>query len=266
MAWSLEAGSFRPFAGPKTLYPLEGIWGRKAGVGSELWVIGKRTKADEDALWKLDPDGRWTAQKTPQPILIHLLAIDGNEGGEIFTVGRTGNLGLAFTYSPTTGSWTEQRFSDAFQWIEARDVVVAGPGVAYAVGQRSSRLRFWLFREGVWHLDQGLPGTGRTICIVGTATEHTAYAAGADAIWQRKQDDWIQIDKPQASFSAVQMRGNEQVFYVSDGNKLFGRYGNDWKSRALPEGERPRAIWVSKSWLWVASQTGRVFRHHVATF
>ncbi len=249
MVWSLEAGGFRPIVGPRTIYPLSGIWGRKLGMGSELWVIGKRTKLDEDALWKLASDGSWRAQKTPQPILTDLLAIDGNESGEVFTVGRTGNLGLALSYSPITESWTEQRFSDAYQWIEARDVVVAGPGVAYAVGQRSSRLRFWLFKQGVWDLDQGLPGTGRTICVVGTAQEHTAYAAGLDQIWQRKQDDWEQISKPQSSFSAVQMRGNHEVLFISNGAQLFGRYGQAWKSRALPEGERPRAIWVSPHWL-----------------
>jgi hypothetical protein len=266
MVWSLEAGSFRPIGGPKTLYPLEGIWGHGAGTSAEVWIIGQRTKQDESALWKLAQDGSWTAQKTPQPILIHLLAIDGSEAGEVFTVGRTGNLGLAFTYSPITRSWSDQRFSDAFQWIEARDVVVAGPGVAYAVGQRSSRLRFWLYKQGVWHLDQGLPGNGRTICVVGKGANHQAFAGG-DVLWRREKDDWAELAKPTPAFSgATQMRGNGDVFYVSNGKALWGRYGNDWRQNSLPEGERPRAIWVSQSWLWVASETGRVWRHHIQTF
>lgn len=265
--WILEPAGFRLETLP-TPFPVHGVWGRSA---TDLWAVGKREELSEEAVWHRGAGGRWNAEHLPSPTRLDLLAIDGAANGEFFAVGRTGNIGVALHRS-ANGSWDKQLFSDAFQWIEARDIVMLGPGEAYAVGQRSSRARFWFFQGGVWLHDQSLLGVANTVGAVGPrdgGVQPAIYAGGNTLLLRNAQSDWLPVadaPKPQSG-SIRRLRGNAIGLWWIDSERLWGRReGEAFRSTVLPAGEKPRTLWVGTSWIWVATQTGRVFRHHVLSF
>ena len=168
---------------------------------------------------------------------------------------------------PTNKRWTLQLFSDAYLSIETRDVAVGASGVAYAIGQRASRARLWLFRDAVWHLDQGLVGVGRTLCVARHPKSTDDIYAGGDRLWFRSDGDWLPLDGPTALAGVQRLRAHGDNLFLITAKRVWRQDApNRWHSRALPDAAEPGALWVSGNWVWVASIKGRAWRHHLQTF
>lgn len=265
--WELDQGSFVAHPGPPTSHPLRGVWTRQVGTSVEVWVIGQRKANTEAALWRRDAQGAWLPLPLPVHPQLDLVAIDGTSDGEVFVAGNTDTAGLALVYSPK-GGWSERLFSAPFPQPEARDVVALGAGRAWLLVQRAKGVQFWSYAKGAWQLDQEVVGYGRSITAAGT---ETGFAAGR-AIWQRTGTTWTQLGGKIDYVDAHLIQGHgSEVFVASDATAtaeagVARLYGGRLRWRRAPSGHRPRGLWLSDHWVWIATEQGTVFRYHLLSF